>query len=68
MVASPFADALPVRGNLLKLSGLSINLNRFSAPFPTSIAVKGRNGEKTCPQAQISHPLTAQGLMLKIKR
>jgi hypothetical protein len=32
-VASPVPGALPGRGNLLKLTGLSRNLNRFSAQF-----------------------------------
>jgi hypothetical protein len=59
MVASPVADVLPVRGNLLKLSGLSINLNRFSAPFMASLTSKARMWEKPVPRRQNSQPLTA---------
>jgi hypothetical protein len=50
MVASPVPDELPVRGNFLKLTGLSINLNRFSAPFPASLPSKGRIGGKHAPR------------------
>ena len=45
-VASPVPDFgedfVWDRGNLLKLTGLSINLNRFSAPFPASFRSQGR--------------------------
>ena len=38
------------RSNFLKLTGLSINLNRFSAPFLTSFPLKGRMGGKRAPR------------------